>query len=202
MNGAELLIDAFGRIRGVVHRVVEGLPPNSCHSVSMTRPTRSHGWCGISLAYRTTTSQEPESSSRCGLLTGGPSASPCPSTTRPPATGTRPTRSRRSRWNRASYSRVTTTPSLNRRVGLWSRCPTPTSTASSNESWDPPVSLGARLVSVISDNLQHAGQAAFVAASSSVDQTCLRSRWLSTTRRVATRGLMARGARQGTRRCV
>jgi uncharacterized damage-inducible protein DinB len=28
--------------------------------------------------------------------------------------------------------------------------------------WDPPVTLGARLVSVISDDLQHAGQAAFV----------------------------------------
>jgi len=31
-----------------------------------------------------------------------------------------------------------------------------------DEAWDPPVSLGVRLVSVISDNLQHAGQAAFV----------------------------------------
>ena len=31
-----------------------------------------------------------------------------------------------------------------------------------DESWDPPVSLGVRLVSVISDNLQHAGQAAYV----------------------------------------
>jgi Protein of unknown function (DUF664) len=29
-------------------------------------------------------------------------------------------------------------------------------------SWDPPVTLGVRLVSVINDNLQHAGQAAFV----------------------------------------
>jgi uncharacterized damage-inducible protein DinB len=29
-------------------------------------------------------------------------------------------------------------------------------------SWDPPVTLGVRLVSVISDDLQHAGQAAFV----------------------------------------
>jgi hypothetical protein len=29
-------------------------------------------------------------------------------------------------------------------------------------SWDPPVTLGVRLVSVISDALQHAGQAAFV----------------------------------------
>ena len=28
--------------------------------------------------------------------------------------------------------------------------------------WDPPVTLGARLVSVIADDLQHAGQAAFV----------------------------------------
>jgi hypothetical protein len=31
-----------------------------------------------------------------------------------------------------------------------------------DESWDPPVSLGVRLVSVISDTLQHAGQAALV----------------------------------------
>ncbi|MCL2395360.1 MAG: DinB family protein [Acidimicrobiaceae bacterium] len=31
-----------------------------------------------------------------------------------------------------------------------------------DERWNPPVSLGVRLVSVISDNLQHAGQAAFV----------------------------------------
>jgi hypothetical protein len=31
-----------------------------------------------------------------------------------------------------------------------------------DERWDPPVSLGVRLVSVISDDLQHAGQAAYV----------------------------------------
>jgi hypothetical protein len=31
-----------------------------------------------------------------------------------------------------------------------------------DEAWDPPVSLGVRLVSVICDDLQHAGQAAFV----------------------------------------
>jgi hypothetical protein len=31
-----------------------------------------------------------------------------------------------------------------------------------DESWDPPVTLGVRLVSVISDDLQHAGQAAFL----------------------------------------
>lgn len=31
-----------------------------------------------------------------------------------------------------------------------------------DEGWDPPVSLGVRLVSVISDGLQHAGQAAYL----------------------------------------
>lgn len=31
-----------------------------------------------------------------------------------------------------------------------------------DDRWDPPVSLGVRLVSVISDGLQHAGQAAYV----------------------------------------
>jgi hypothetical protein len=31
-----------------------------------------------------------------------------------------------------------------------------------DEAWDPPVTLGVRLVSVISDDLQHAGQAALV----------------------------------------
>lgn len=30
-----------------------------------------------------------------------------------------------------------------------------------DESWDPPVTLGVRLVSVLSDDLQHAGQAAY-----------------------------------------
>jgi hypothetical protein len=29
-------------------------------------------------------------------------------------------------------------------------------------SWDPPVTLAVRLVSVVSDDLQHAGQAAYV----------------------------------------
>ena len=28
--------------------------------------------------------------------------------------------------------------------------------------WDPPVTLGVRLISVVSDDLQHAGQAAFL----------------------------------------
>jgi len=31
-----------------------------------------------------------------------------------------------------------------------------------DDSWDPPVTLAVRLVSVLSDDLQHAGQAAYL----------------------------------------
>lgn len=31
-----------------------------------------------------------------------------------------------------------------------------------DDAWSPPVTLGVRLVSVVADDLQHAGQAAFV----------------------------------------
>jgi hypothetical protein len=31
-----------------------------------------------------------------------------------------------------------------------------------DEGWDPPVTLGVRLVSVVSDDLQHVGQAGFL----------------------------------------
>ena len=38
-------------------------------------------------------------------------------------------------------------------------------------SWDPPVTLAARLVSVIADDLQHAGQAAYVRGLATVGRT-------------------------------
>ena len=38
----------------------------------------------------------------------------------------------------------------------------PASTASSTRRWDPPVTLGVRLVSIADDSIQHAGQAAYV----------------------------------------
>ena len=37
-----------------------------------------------------------------------------------------------------------------------------TSTGSSTTRWDPPVTLGVRLVSVVNDDSQHLGQAAYV----------------------------------------
>jgi hypothetical protein len=46
MVSAELLVDAFGRIREVVHRVVDGLTPEQLAFRVDPRPTRSPGWCG------------------------------------------------------------------------------------------------------------------------------------------------------------
>ncbi|MFF0152306.1 DUF664 domain-containing protein [Micromonospora sp. NPDC005203] len=40
-----------------------------------------------------------------------------------------------------------------------------------DESWDPPVTLGVRLVSIVDDDLQHAGQAAYVRGLFEADAT-------------------------------
>jgi hypothetical protein len=46
MTSAELLVDAVGRIRGVVHRVVDSLTPEQLAFRVDPRPTRSPGWSG------------------------------------------------------------------------------------------------------------------------------------------------------------
>ena len=42
------------------------------------------------------------------------------------------------------------------------RCPTTTTTRVVDERWDPPVTLAVRLLSVLNDTIQHAGQASYV----------------------------------------
>ena len=45
--GIPAVVDAFGRVRGVVHQVVDGLTPrSSSRSASIPGRTRSPGWCG------------------------------------------------------------------------------------------------------------------------------------------------------------
>ncbi|TFV33626.1 DUF664 domain-containing protein [Streptomyces sp. T1317-0309] len=76
-------------------------------------------------------------------------------------TDTAPGRSPASRWNRATCYRL-----LRRRARADARVRAGLTAKDFerivDERWDPPVSLGVRLVSVLSDDLQHAGQAAYV----------------------------------------
>ena len=46
--------------------------------------------------------------------------------------------------------------------GMWPPSPMPTLPRIVDTSWDPPVTLAVRLVSVIDDDLEHAGQAAYL----------------------------------------
>jgi hypothetical protein len=161
MTSAELLVDAFGRIRGVVHRVVDRLTPEQlafrvdpeANSIAwlvwhLTRIQDDH----VADAAQTDqvwTSQD--WAERFGLPFG------------PLATGY---------GHRARDVAAVQVPGElllgyhdavhQQTTGYVERLGDADLARIVDRSWDPPVSLGVRLVSVIADDLQHAGQAAFV----------------------------------------
>jgi hypothetical protein len=154
-------VDAFGRIQGIVHRVVDGLTAEQlahrldgeANSIAwlvwhLTRIQDDHvadaagteqtwtsgGWAGrFALPF-------PESDTGYGHSSQDVAAVRVES---PVLVG----------YHDATYQRT---------VGYLKRLSDADFERIVDESWDPPVSLGVRLVSVIADNLQHAGQAAFV----------------------------------------
>jgi hypothetical protein len=162
MTSAELLVDAFDRVRGVVHRVVEGLSPEQlafrvdpeANSIAwlvwhLTRIQDDH-LAGAFQAEQVWTSQGWVE--RLGL----------PFDPRDTGYGHRAGEVAAVRvdsgellvgYHDAVHQQTTryldrlTDADLGRIV---------------DRSWDPPVTLGVRLVSVIADDLQHAGQSAFV----------------------------------------
>jgi Protein of unknown function (DUF664) len=162
MTSAELLVDAFGRIREVVHRVVDGLTPEQlafridpeANSVAwlvwhLTRIQDDHV-AGVAGSEQVWTSQGWVE--RFGLPFD------------PLATGY---------GHRADDVAAVQVDSGELLVGYHDAVHQQTTRFVGglsdadlarivDRSWDPPVSLGVRLVSVIADDLQHAGQAAFV----------------------------------------
>jgi hypothetical protein len=137
MTSAELLVDAFGRIREVVHRVVDGLTSEQlalrldpeANSIvwlvwHLTRIQDDH-LADVAGVEQVWTSQGSAVQVGAGELLVGYHDAVHQQTTR--------------------YVGGLRDADLGRIV---------------DRSWDPPVSLGARLVSVIADDLQHAGQAA------------------------------------------
>lgn len=162
MNPADVLVDAFGRIQQIVHRVVDDLTPDQL-SFRLNGNANSIAW----LIWHLTRIQDDHVADAAGIEqvwisgrwaerfalpfrksdTGFGHSSDEVAAVRidPPEL--------LSGYHDAVYEQTLeyvkglSQSDLDRIV---------------DESWDPPVSLGVRLVSVVSDDLQHAGQAAFV----------------------------------------
>jgi hypothetical protein len=162
MTSAQLLTDAFDRIRGVVHHVVGGLTPDEL-AYRVTNQANSIAWlvwhltriqddhvadvAGIDQVW---TSQE--WSERFGLPfdaadtgyghTGDEVAA---------------VRVESGKLLTAYHDAV-----YEQTLGYVGGLTDDDLARVVDRAWDPPVTLGVRLVSVVGDDLQHAGQAAFV----------------------------------------
>jgi hypothetical protein len=162
MTSAELLADAFGRIREVVHRVVDGLDPEQL-AYRVDGAANSIAW----LVWHLTRIQDDHVADVAGTgqvwtSQGWVERFGLPFAAAATGYGHR----------RADVAAV--------RVGsgdllvgyhdaVWQETTAYVGGLGDadldrvvDRSWDPPVTLGVRLVSVLADDLQHAGQAAFV----------------------------------------
>jgi Protein of unknown function (DUF664) len=159
MTSAELLTDAFGRVRETVHEAVAGLSDGQL-AARLDDAANSIAW----LCWHLTRVQDdhladafgveqlwPQFMQRSGLPFG------------PGATGYGHS-SRQVALVRVSGDLLTSYQDAvhGQTVALVSGVTDPDLSRVVDERWDPPVTLGVRLVSVISDCLQHAGQAVFV----------------------------------------
>jgi uncharacterized damage-inducible protein DinB len=162
MTSAELLTDAFERIRAAVHGAVQGLSPDQL-TVRLDDQANSIAW----LVWHLTRIQDDHIADVAGVeqawTSGGfaerfalpfdTAATGYGHTAADVAAVTVDSAQLLSDYHDAVHEQTVrfvgriTDADLDRIV---------------DEAWDPPVSLGVRLVSVVNDNTQHAGQAAFV----------------------------------------
>ena len=162
MTSAELLVDALGRIREVVHRVVEGLTAEQLR-FRVDPGANSIAW----LVWHLTRIQDDHVADVAGAeqvwtSQGWVERFGLPFDPRDTGYG-----------HRAAEVAAVRVESGELLVGYYDAVHQQTIRYVEqltdadlarvvDRSWDPPVTLGVRLVSVLSDNLQHAGQAAFV----------------------------------------
>lgn len=162
VEGPDLLVDAFGRIRTRVHDVVDGMTPADL-TFRIDGDANSIAW----LVWHLTRVQDDHVSEVAQVeqvwTAGGwqrefglpfpPSATGYGDSADEVAAVQGPSADLLTGYHDAvhaqtvSYVRGLAAADFDRIV---------------DESWDPPVSLGVRLVSVINDDLEHVGQAAFV----------------------------------------
>jgi uncharacterized damage-inducible protein DinB len=162
MNSAGVLVDAFGRVREVVHDAVDGLGPGEL-TFRVDPGANSIAW----LVWHLTRIQDDHVADVAGLeqvwIAGG-WAERFGLPFRPSDTGYGHSS------NQVAAVRVESNTEL---IGYYEAVHEQTIRFVEgvtdadldrivDRSWDPPVTLGVRLVSVISDDLQHAGQAAYL----------------------------------------
>jgi hypothetical protein len=162
VTSADLLVDAFGRIREVVHDVVEGLTPDQL-SFRVDDDANSIAW----LIWHLTRVQDDHVADAADIEQVWTSAGWADRFALPfeeSSTGYGHSS------DEVAAVRVESGDMLvgyydavhEQTVGFVEGLTEADLARIIDESWDPPVSLAVRLVSVIADDLQHAGQAAFV----------------------------------------
>jgi uncharacterized damage-inducible protein DinB len=161
MNAAEILVEGYGRVRGVVHNAVAGLTDSQLQQ-RLDPQANTIAW----LAWHLTRVQDDHIAEVAGTeqvwLSGGwwqrfdlpfdVHATGYGHTARDVVAVRAPAHLLLDYYDAVHEHTITYVQGLrdeelNRVV---------------DRRWDPPVTLGVRLVSVISDDLQHAGQAAFI----------------------------------------
>jgi hypothetical protein len=162
MTSAELLVDAFGRVREVVHRVVDGLTPEQL-AFRLDPDANSIGW----LVWHLTRIQDDHladafQAGQVWTAQGWVERFGLPFDARDTGYG-----------HHAGDVAAVQVESGELLVGYHDAVHRQTTSYLGqltdaelgrvvDRSWDPPVTLGVRLVSVLADDLQHAGQAALV----------------------------------------
>ena len=160
MTSAELLADAFGRVQETVHAAVRGLTSSQL-ATRLDRDANSIGW----LIWHLTRVQDDHLAGAFGVpqvwteygkrfeLPFEPSDIGYGHTSEQVAQVTVSSPDLLTGYHDAVHEQA---------VRLVSGVVDADLSRVVDEAWDPPVTLGVRLVSVISECLQHAGQAAFI----------------------------------------
>ena len=162
MSGAQLLVDAFGRIRDVVHAACRGLTADQL-AARLDEDANSIAW----LVWHLTRVQDDHVADALDVeqvwtAQGWEKRFALPFESAATGYGHDSSEVAAVRVGSADlllgYHDAVHEQTIERVRGLGER----DFERIVDEAWEPPVSLGVRLVSVISDGLQHAGQAAYV----------------------------------------
>ncbi|MGW7257608.1 mycothiol transferase [Streptomyces sp. NPDC054834] len=162
MHARDILIDGFGRIQEEVHAVLDGLGPDELHA----RPApdaNSVAW----LVWHLTRVQDDHVADafdldQVWLSQGWDKRLGLDLPRHDTGYGHSPAKVAKVRVDSADLLTGYYDAVHEQTLGVLRDLPAKDLERIVDERWDPPVSLGVRLVSVLSDDLQHIGQAAYV----------------------------------------